>query len=996
MFDKSACRTCPLNTTGGIAGTYSYVTASPDASVVVVTPSVPKAQELKKAQLLIDEFDGRGVELTYATKCTGDISGKKQKPKRRAEQEHCFNASDEWEADERVYVCMGAEAVAFFTKEKIAKPQFGRVTEVTGIDGRKYKLLPSVTLPQVFYYKESQDLLLDHIDLALDAVEGRAQKFFTPNVTVLETPEEIFAYIEKLKNMEPSYIACDTETNSLNPFLATFELLMMSFSYDKNEGVTVIMPGEFAREPWTQQDERRLFEELASLFRDTEHRWVFHNAQFDIKVLAQVLDIPVEVFKGAQDTLLLAHFVNENRMSFSLKPLAREELKYEVWDQDVKDWFKLPMAIKLAAEALEKIEEEVEARYATHKSLTKGLEKRLADAKKELFDLREQAHGDLAKMKHYAAVDASATFGLFDHFMTIIENDEWLFRFYKDFLQYYPMTLVEIEYTGLQLDEDYFYDYKEATQNRLDKITQAFFITYFKEHSGEMFLKDFESAYTEIPTEDKEARKVLRTIKKDLKAKQDKYGSCGTLEEVLSHELFEENPEVTKVFVEKYTEVWKLRTDHIQQLVTKHFDLPILAKTEKGTPSFTADVMDEYIEHTEGSAQSFFKLYKMHTDLSKNLSTYLEGFLPFVDPDNFVLHGNFLATGTRTGRLSSREPNLQNVKKTEAILKMFVSRYGKEGVIIQSDYSQAELRMLAVVSQDSGFLDAYRLGIDLHRLTAAKAFQLPIEHLFDPQEAPQQVIADLAKHVETWQRNVAKTLNFGIVYGMQSRGLAAQTGYTEEDAEAFINVFFMNAPGVQKWIKMTELFLVSNGFVLSPFGRKRRMPNFVRGPEIMKNVLGPDNPFETHENFLEAMLDSNGFSADSAHDMVEWALRKLSRDVPINMLRKDLRAGVNAPIQGGASDLNVRAAHRMNELLRKRKMQTRIVQTVHDSVVFDAPKEEAREIIKLWHKIATQPFPKSSTQDILRGYSIVPFEIEVSMGESQASQETLNLSEYLE
>lgn len=985
-FDHTGCKNCPLNVSGSLAGQYSYRTADPEASIVVVAPSVPRAQELKRLERIIAEFDDPEIDFTFATKCTGDISGKKQKPKKRAEQRHCRSLSDEWEPEERIYVCLGAEAVAMFTAASVSKTMFGRVTEVTGHGGETYKILPTVTLPQVFFYKESQLQLIEHINLAYEHIQGNQAEFFSPGSAVYEEPDKVLAFIEDLIDSPATVIACDTETNSLNVYDPHFEILMMSFSRDKNVGHTIVLPGEFSNEPWAPDDELRLFELLTKLFEAKKHRWVFHNAAYDTKALARFLELDIQVFEDCVDTMLLAHLTNENRSGLGLKVLAREDLKFEVWDKEVRDWFELPMAIKLATDELKKVDEEIAQRYKTHKSLTASLENKRLKAQTKLQALRDESDSMLEQVKVYAAVDAAATFGLWEYYSSQIADDPWLAYFFKNFLRFYPVTLASVEHSGLQIDEAYFYSYRDRIKDKLARISEAFKRIYFEEYGGAFYENDFAKAYSAVPKEDKELRKTLRDLKKKLKSAETS-GQPWTLDDTLDA-LFEIDEDYAEPFEEKVMETWTLRDQHVEDLIREHFDLPFLARTKTGKLSLTGEVVDEYIEHTEGAAQAFFKLYKVYEDLSKNLSTYVDGFLPHIDTD-FKLHGNLLAHGTLTGRLSSRKPNLQNLKKTPDLLRMFTSRFGDEGQIVVADYSQAELRKLAVVSQDRGFLDAYQLGIDLHRLTAAKAFQLDIANLFTPEEDPAKLSADLAAMVETWQRNLAKTLNFGIVYGMQSQGFSRQTGYAEDEAEAFIAEYFKNAPGVLRWIRLTELFALYHGYTQSPLGRKRRIPNFTDGQAVIRKALGKLREVEDYDALLHTILEPGDFDPEAARQVIEFTLQKLSRDIPINILRKDLRAGVNAPIQGGASDLNMRTIYRLGRELRKRDFVSCITNTVHDSIVLDTHKDETLRVVRMLNQISVDPFPKRIWEQQLDGYQPVKFEMEIKVGPNQAELEEI-------
>ena len=191
----------------------------------------------------------------------------------------------------------------------------------------------------------------------------------------------------------------------------------------------------------------------------------------------------------------------------------------------------------------------------------------------------------------------------------------------------------------------------------------------------------------------------------------------------------------------------------------------------------------------------------------KLLSTYADGLLKVIGPDGRV-HSTFLQTEARTGRLSSTEPNLQNIPvRTEQGSRLrgfFVAKPGC--ILLDADYSQIELRILAHISGDEAMQEIFRTGGDIHRSTAARIYGMP----------PEMITPRL--------RSSAKAVNFGIVYGIGAYSLSRDIGVTVKEAEAFINSYLDSFPGVRKYMDDTIAFGKEHGYVATLFGRRRALP----------------------------------------------------------------------------------------------------------------------------------------------------------------------------
>jgi DNA polymerase-1 len=265
--------------------------------------------------------------------------------------------------------------------------------------------------------------------------------------------------------------------------------------------------------------------------------------------------------------------------------------------------------------------------------------------------------------------------------------------------------------------------------------------------------------------------------------------------------------------------------------------------------------------------------------LAKLKSTYADALLQQINPATRRVHTCYSMTGAQTGRLSSTDPNLQNIPvRTEEgrkIRRAFVAAKGAK--LISLDYSQIELRLLAHVAGIDVLKQAFHDGLDIHAMTASQVFGVPIQGM-DPNI-----------------RRRAKTINFGIIYGISAFGLANQLGIPKQEAGAYIEAYFQRYPGIRDYMERTKDFARRNGYVATPFGRRIHITGFTS-----------QRPGE--RSFAE-------------------------------------RQSINAPLQGGAADIIKRAMVRIPEALASGKLKTRMLLQVHDELLFEAPEAEVEAAI---------------------------------------------------
>ena len=244
-------------------------------------------------------------------------------------------------------------------------------------------------------------------------------------------------------------------------------------------------------------------------------------------------------------------------------------------------------------------------------------------------------------------------------------------------------------------------------------------------------------------------------------------------------------------------------TTQLRHVLFEKLMLPVIKKTKTGA-STDADVLDELA----ALGHEVPRLLLEYREVSKLLSTYLEALPAAVNPATGRIHSSFNQIGSTTGRLSSTEPNLQNIPvrtaRGEVIRRGFIARPGNRLVV--ADYSQIELRLLAHLSADAAFVDAFQRGGDIHRQTAAVIFGVDV------------------KDVSADQRAQAKTINFATIYGQGPHSLSRQLGISREDAKRFIDEYFARFSGVRTFLDRCVALAREKGYAETLFGRRRYIP----------------------------------------------------------------------------------------------------------------------------------------------------------------------------
>lgn len=345
----------------------------------------------------------------------------------------------------------------------------------------------------------------------------------------------------------------------------------------------------------------------------------------------------------------------------------------------------------------------------------------------------------------------------------------------------------------------------------------------------------------------------------------------------------------------------------LSHVLFERLKLPVVKKTKTGFST------DEGVLTKLAQKHPFPALILEYRQLAKLKSTYIDALPKLVNQETGRIHATFNQIGTETGRLSSNNPNLQNIPiRTELgqqIRKAFIP-YKKDHSIVSADYSQIELRILGHLAQDKNLIEAFQKGQDIHRFTAALIFDV----------AEDNVTKDM--------RIVAKRVNFGIVYGMSAFGLAKDLNISQNEAQEFIDKYFLRYPGVKRFMEETMEKAEENGYVVTLLNRRRYIPEIKN-----KNT----------------------------------SIRQFAE-----------RQAINTPVQGSAADLIKLAMINIQKELKGKRLESSMIITVHDELVFDVPDKEKDAAIDMIRNQMENPLALS-----------VPITVTIKIGKNWLEMEPI-------
>lgn len=362
---------------------------------------------------------------------------------------------------------------------------------------------------------------------------------------------------------------------------------------------------------------------------------------------------------------------------------------------------------------------------------------------------------------------------------------------------------------------------------------------------------------------------------------------------------------------------YEINVNSSQQLAEALFttlELPTqnVARTSTGRYSVAASVLEEL-----KGKHPIIEYILEYRELAKLQSTYVDALPALINAETGRVHTSYNQTGTVTGRISSSGPNLQNIPVRtplgRRVRRAFIARPG--WLLLAADYSQVELRVLAHISGDPGLLSAFRRGEDIHTTTAAAIFDVGLDQ------------------VSTDQRQFAKSINFGVVYGMSAYSLARSTGLTLAEAENFIAQYFERFPGVRRYLTRTVSKAKTEGYVETLLERRRYFP----------------------------VLQSTSRGQDQARRRAE-------------------REAVNAPIQGSAADIINVAMLQLHRALNERQLQAQMIIQVHDELILEVPRDELERVAPLVCEIMESAYALDA-----------PLKVDLKVGQNWEEMEPLEV-----
>jgi DNA polymerase-1 len=345
----------------------------------------------------------------------------------------------------------------------------------------------------------------------------------------------------------------------------------------------------------------------------------------------------------------------------------------------------------------------------------------------------------------------------------------------------------------------------------------------------------------------------------------------------------------------------------LRDILFERLKLPVIKKSKTGPST------DEEVLRNLAGKHKLPALLLEYRQLTKLKNTYIDTLPHLVDKKTGRIHTSFNQTGTETGRLSSSNPNLQNIPIKTDIgrkIRQAIVSFGSQNYLLSCDYSQVELRILAHLSGDENLILAFKQDKDIHRATASLIYGLEEKDITDS------------------MRETAKRVNFGIIYGLTSYGLSRDLGISIEEAQGFIDAYFLRYPKVKEYIEKQIKRAQGEGFVTTLLGRRRYIP------EINNKNQG---------------------------------IRQFAQ-----------RQAVNTPIQGSASDLIKLAMIQIHKEIKKKDSKAKMILQIHDELVFDVPGEEQKELARL---------SKEKMENVLE--LDVPIKVDIKIGKNWLEMEEI-------
>lgn len=707
-------------------------------------------------------------------------------------------------------------------------------------------------------------------------------------------------------NTPENPIGWDYETNTLSGTEPTSKILTVSLSFTEGTGIT--FPIDHPDNPLSTEDKARVVAKLIELYQSGTYL-VGHNITFDEFQTKSIFG-PVQ-FKSTLDTLVAYYILvsQDETVSKTLKALAIQYTDMGEYDSaldEFKNWFILGFTRARGAK-LKKVYEKtfvekvhlflnkggaeiVDSDYLPflnddEKVSTYNLAVHLLDVFKEPKLIRNE-NSTSEKFDYswipyrilttYASGDTDATVRIHKRFIDEIKKNP---EFYNLYVNHYPKlinTLTNIEATGVTLDIDYLSEvgrvFKEELESIYNQMLETPEVRRTQDYKASLYEAGVEEKSKPVKERDSSIYKYYTTYKDGLEFSPGKaLDSHYTLFFDKEHQLPIEKGFVTDGFLKKIRNKQVLESDVTYEDFSTSSDA--IEQVVKNNPDF-----------------EFAKLYQRYARLDKLQSTYTYALIARTDSKG-KLHGKYVSTKTGTTRLASKDPNMQNISKSTndptafdynyPIKRAFLPNLSKgQDTIINLDFSSQEAHLAAVVAKDESMIDSFLNGRDVHKDTASLVFDVPVE----------EVTKD--------QRQAAKKVVFGLMYGKTPIGYAADENVTKEEAEALFNKYFSSKPRVKYAMEAAQDEARKNGSIRIPAS------GFVR-------QLG------------------NIFSNQYAKQ------------------QKALRESFNTVIQGSSAMMTQMALIGIDQYLMTTDINADIIMTVHDSITLSAAHKDVDKAVQI-------------------------------------------------
>lgn len=755
-------------------------------------------------------------------------------------------------------IVTGKNGLKAFSKSGSSITKLRGVPEKIEVKGHETWLLPMYSIEYVWARLNNARFLSLDLDMVKEFTK-QGQEYFEPvkteylNLTSIEQVHAVFDYIKKEKPL----VAWDLETNTLQPDNKGAKVIMISLSWADKQGVTI--PLYKKETPFSEEECEVILQRMGEFLADPNIWKVGHNCRFDIHFLMSAHNI--KDFVNTLDTKVGYYLTisQENNVSFKLSDLA-----YEFTDMGGYD------------DELENYKKEYIKSYAKENKKDPLNE---VDGTKFNYDWIPM---DI--LAYYAAGDADCTRRICMCIMDKInQREQWKNLFYRDYPRLIT-TLAQIQSNGMYVDKETFKEVQEAYDKQVEilqeELRQFPAVKEMERENRELYKLGIE-----------EFKKPVAERNKDIVKYRDKFRKAGT--------NFNPNSNLEKAKVlYHFTEV-KLKKKDSKIFLKDSFANKKMAWEDTDYTMYKTDkfavgelAKGDYGEDVAELAEKMLE----YSSISTLRGNYINKYPNYISNVDNCIHGTFNETGTATSRLSSSNPNIQQISTTSSDVKKFDYKYPvkrifksrfKNGIILNADYSALEIRILGLAARDDVMTDSFFKGEDAHKNTASIVFEKPIS----------EVTAD--------ERQASKAISFGLIYGKENYTMAQDLGISNEEADEMVNRYFSNKPAVRDFIDNTKKGLEKNGYVETLQGH-RRLLNEVFGDKISYN---------------DAM-----------------------------------RQSVNTVIQGTGAFLTNTSIVYINEMLKN--MKSKLIATVHDSVLLDVHSDEIHEVApKVKYIMENLPIP---------------------------------------